>query len=180
MLTSSLIGKMEVIRNQFNNIVMRDGETIDSILDLNKPTNNMSSDKTNVVLLTNARVIHLVQDGSKTSTNFAVLESIDGVEVASEGKSYTHYVWGALSIIAAFTIWRIWQDSIASLISSALVLLMGSYLVFDHMTNSRTKHLIFKTRSFQFQCNLQYKKSDTDVYQFIDRFFDLRDIRPQS
>ena len=155
---------------------MRDGETIDSFLNLTDSGDNEQHENANVILLTNARVIYVILNGNETSTNFAALESIDGVEVTSEGKGYMPYVWGILGVIAAFMIWRVWENPIGSLISAILVVLMGSYLVFDHMTSSRTKQLIFKTRSFQFHCNLQYDKPDRDIYRFIDRLFHLREL----
>lgn len=165
---------MEENRPELADVTLMVGEAIDTTLSLTNGIGNGHAEDSDVVLLTDMRVIHLNGDGDNRQAVFVDLDTVDGVEITTERHGYGSYVWGILALVVAVMLWRIWDNALGSFAAAVLVALVGVYLVFDHIITPGAVRATFKTSSFEFQFGLRSDEAVRDIYPFVDRLFQLK------
>ncbi len=155
-----------------------EGEQIDTALDLRNGAAVDSGDSPEMILLTDRRVIHLAKSGRRRKAVFMSIKDIDAIEIDSEREGgYGALVWGALAVIVAVMLWRVWEQPFWSPIVAVAVALMGAYLVFDRLTSSVAMQATFRAGSSEMQCGLRGPQASQDIYALINRLSQLQDER---
>ncbi len=148
-----------------------EGERIESTLDLAGDEDRNHSD---VMLLTDSRVILINSRRRRSKTIFASIHDIDVVEVVFEQQGYGPYVWAGIAFIVAIALYGIIDNTIGSLVAAGVVALMGVYLIADHLLTPGRPTVAFKTTSSHLQFDLESDEVPEEVYAFINRLFQLR------
>jgi hypothetical protein len=154
------------------------GERIDTVLDLGNGAAVELGESPEMILLTDRRVIHLARNGGRRKAVFVSIKDIEAIEIDSERESGRGaLIWGALAVIVAVMLWRVWDQPFWSPVVAVAVALMGAYLVFDRLTSSVAMQATFWAGSSKMQCSLKGTQALQDVYALINRASQLQDER---
>ena len=139
---------------ELEDLTLIDGEQINTALHLTDDHSDGNSTATNVVLLTDKRVIHLNANGRTREVVFASLQDMDTVEIASERRGYGGFVWGALAFLVALLIWRVWDHPVGSVAVAVVIALMGVYLIVDQWLMAKILKATFNAGSSRLQLGI--------------------------
>ena len=173
-----LVAHVDLDRLGFAEFSLIEGERIDTALDLRNGAAVEFGKSPEMILLTDRRVIHLARNGGRQKAVFISIKDIDAIEIESERESgHGALVWGAVAMIVAVMLWRVWDQPFWSPVVAVAVALMGAYLVFDRLTSSVAMQATFRAGSSQMQCSLRGDQASQDVYALINRLSQLKDER---
>ena len=156
----------------FKEIGLIDGERVDSAL---SPTKDLGSDHdwdSNVVLLTNRRVIQLRTDSHSRKIVFLSILDVDSIEITTNREWHRALLWGAVSLFVAVMLWRTWDHEVGSAMAAVTVAIMGAYLVADRLWSAGIVRTRFITGSSQILCDLRGDRVLRDVHVFVNRLFE--------
>lgn len=159
---------------RFRELPLMDGEHVDSILNVSNVKNAGEDSGADVIVLTNKRIIQTGSDRRVQKVIFTSLKDVDTIEVTRHSKGYGGYVWGVLAVVASLGIWQVWDSTTWSPIIALAVLLVGVYLVVDHVITPRSNQAMFKTSASTLQCDIDKEENSVQVYTFINRLFQLK------
>ena len=165
---------VDLERLGFGDLSLIDGEQIDTALDLTNGRSGEDATASNVILLTDRRVIHLNTNGRTRGVVFASLQDMDTVEIASEGHGYSGFVWGGLAFVVAFFLWQVWDHPIGSALAAGVVALMGVYLIVDQWLTPGILRATFNAGPSKLQCGIGSEPASKELYGFINRLFQLK------
>ena len=151
-----------------------EGETIDTGLSLGDA--GAEDGPRQAVFLTDQRVIHLNNNGGSRSAVFVSLDDVDSVEVASQARGLGGYIWGALSLVAAFMLWQVWDSPTWSPLAGIAVILIGVYLVVDHMLLPKNVLIKIRAGATDVECGLKSEVNSEDTRAFVNRLFQLKNV----
>ena len=150
-----------------------DGEQVDSTL---SPSDRDSE----VVLLTNKRVIHLNGNSRDRLATFASLEDIDAVEIKAEPRGSSGLIWAALAFLVAIALYAAIDHPLGRIVAPIAVAVMGLYLVIDHVTARGRPLVVFSAGSSQVRCGLTTEQAADDIHGFVNRLFQLKEQNGRS
>jgi hypothetical protein len=165
---------VELERFGFTDVSLMKGERINFSLDLSEGDEDESSDKPEVVLLTDKRVIHLYGNGKRRKAIFASIEDINSVELSVEHDGRSTYMWAAVAFIVAISLFFAIDHTVGRVAAALAVGLMGIYLIVDHLMDPGTAQVIFKTGSSQLGFGLKNPQASSNVYPFINQLFQMK------
>ena len=141
-------------------------------------TDRSNDSNTNIVLLTDRRVIHIEGAGQNRRTSYAAIDDISAVQITRQSAGgYGAFVWAALAFFVSFALWRIIENQTLSYAAAAIVALLGIYLIVDRLL-ARSEHaLVFKAGSAEIQCALKRDAGNAEAETLITRLFELKDER---
>ena len=160
-------------------IVLMDGERIDSTL---HPDDEGDEDAngSDVIILTDRRIIHTHGADKRRKTVFAAIQDIDSVEVGTQSEGRGSYVWAGLAFIVAILLFFVIENSTGRVLAPVVVMIMGAYLIIDHLLAPRRRLVTFKAGLSQFDCSLESERASTDIYPFINRLYELKTEVPSD
>ena len=162
---------MELEKLGFGDVTMMDGERIVATLNLR----DGPGDGTDAIMLTDKRLIHLVEKGRNREAALVSLQDVSAVEINSERRGgYSGFIWGALALVAALLVWRVWDNPALSFLAALGVALMGVYLVVDQLLSPNTLRAVFRAGSHQLELSVDNAHESGDVYAFANRLFELK------
>lgn len=164
---------MEIAELGLRDVSLMEGERIDSALNLSDGSGEVSAADRNMILLTDRRVIRLEQGWRRRKAAYVSLQDIDAVEVTRD-RGYSPFVWGALALIVAVSIWQVWDHAVGSVVGPVVVVLMGAYLVADHWLSPGRLKAIFRAGSAQLSCGIGIDDTSSDVQSFVNRLFQVK------
>ena len=101
--------QIDLGQTAFEHVDLLDGERAETTLNLRDEPKRSRGAATDVLVLTDRRLIHLADDGRSRQAVFVWLADVIAVRVGTERPGgIGGYVWGALSIIAAILVWSVW------------------------------------------------------------------------
>ena len=132
--------------------------------------------KTNILLLTDRRVIHIDGAGQNRKTSYAAIDDISAVEITRQSAGgYGAFVWAALAFFVSAMLWRVIEHQTLSYAAAAIVTLMGIYLIVDRLLATGEHALIFKAGSAEIQCPLKRDAANDEAEALVTRLFELKE-----
>lgn len=156
----------------FKDVSLMEGEHVDSALRLG---DGRGAADTEVMLLTDRRVIHLQGNGRHQKAVFASIQEIEAVEITQEREGKGTFIWAALAFVVAVFLYFIIDHPIVRVIAAVVLALMGVYLIADQLMFPGSPLVIFKTGSSQLRCPLRGNHASDEVYPLINRLFQLKE-----
>jgi len=172
--------QIELGQTGFGDLNVFEGEQVDTTLSLrDEPSDEYDTD-TDVLVLTDQRLIHLVAKGRNREAIFVSLEDVFAVEVGTEHPGgYGGYIWGGVSFLVALLLWRVWNQPVLDLVAAGVVALMGVYLIWDHLMAPLVMHTTVRAGSSQLQMNIHQGIDPQRVYDFTNRLFEVKARGPK-
>ena len=158
---------LELEQFGFTDVSLMDGEHIDSALEL--------AGNPEVIVLTDRRIIHIRGDHRCRRAEFASIQDIDAVELGVEEEGHGAFIWAALAFIVAVPLYFVIDHSVGRVAAPLAAALLGVYLIADRQLAPGTPTVVFKAGSSQLRCDLRNQGSPHDVYDFINRLFEIKD-----
>ena len=161
----------------FRETGLMDGERIDSALSLTEGLGVDHAGDSDVILLTDRRIIQVHADSRSQKAVFLSIRGIDSIEITANREGYRAFLWGAVSLFVAVMLWRLWDHEVGSALGAVAVALMGAYLVVDRLMSAGNVRARFRAGSSQIQFDLRGDRASRDVYAFASRLFELKEER---
>ena len=149
-----------------------EGERIDSVL--NVRGENEGGKVSDLVLLTDRRVIHVQGNSRDRRAVFASVEDIEAVEIGSEREGGSGFIWAGLALLAAVLLYFVIDHSVGRIAGAAAVASLGVYLAAEQILTPRRSTALFKAGSSEIRCDLKGDLAKTEVYAFVNRLFQLK------
>ena len=175
--------QIDLGQTSFTDIDLLDGERAETTLSLSDDPKGKRRAATDVLVLTDRRLIHLLDDGRARQTVFVWLADIIAVRVGTERTGGVGgYVWGILSIIAAILVWRVWNQPVLDAVAAGVLLLMGAYLVWDRLNTPPLFQIAISAGGSQMTMNVHRSVPPELVQTFVNRLFETkaRKLRPDD
>ena len=158
---------------EFGDLTLMSDERVDSAFDLERGLAADGQDASEVILLTNKRVIHLNGHGERRRAVLVSLRNVDAVEITTEREGFGAFVWAGLAFVAAALVWVVWDSSLAP-IGALVVAAMGVYLIVDRTLSPGNAYAVFSTGSSQLRFGIGSSLPSKDIYDFVNRLFQLQ------
>lgn len=154
-------------------LALMDGEHVESSLNLNR---DGAGDR-DVLLLTDRRLIQIGAGSQQRSVSFMAVRDVDSASITTEPRGYGGYIWGVLSLFVAAMLWTIWDHPVGSVVAPIVVVLMGVYLVVDHVLSVGNLVAYFKAGSSVISVKLDEHVPSEELSAFLNRVFELKEGR---
>ena len=148
--------------------VLLDGESLVSIL----PSGGRRS---SVVLLTNRRVIGLSGKGRQREASYASIGNVSSVHLSYEQEGRGNLGWAVLGLVVAVLLFATIDNPIGKLVAPAAAAAISIYLIVDRFTVPGRRVLSFRTGASEVRCELPDRLDSSQVYEFVNRMYELRD-----
>jgi hypothetical protein len=173
--------QIDLEQTAFADVDLLDGERAETTLSLSDDPKRRRGAATDMLVLTDRRLIHLADDGRAREAVFIWLADIIAVRVGTERTGGVGgYVWGVLSIIAAILVWSIWDRPVLDVVAAGVLLLMGAYLVWDRLNTPPLFQMAVSAGGSQMSMNVHRSVSPELVYEFTNRLFETKARGPRS
>ena len=175
--------QIDMDRTPFADVDLLDGERAETTLSLSEEPRGRRRSATDALVLTDRRLIHLLDDGHSRQTVFIWLADIIAVRVGTERTGGVGgYIWGILSIIAAILVWSVWDRPVLDVVVAGVLLLMGAYLVWDRLNTPPLFQMAVSAGGSQMTMNVHRSVPPELVHAFTNRLFEAkaRGARPDD
>ena len=167
--------QIDLEQTAFADVDLLDGERAETTLSLSDDPKRRRGAATDMLVLTDRRLIHLADDGRAREAVFIWLADIIAVRVGTERTGGVGgYVWGILSIIAAILVWSIWDRPVLDVVAAGVLLLMGAYLVWDRLNTPPLFQMAISAGASQMSMNVHRSVPPELVYAFANRLFEAK------
>lgn len=164
---------METDRQGFGDLALMADERVDSVFDVENGLVSDGQDLSEVLLLTNRRVIHLNGRRDRRQAVFVSLLNVDAVEVTNQPQGYGAFVWAGLALLVAVGVWQAWDHPLKPL-AALLVVAMGVYLVVDRLLFPGNAYAVVNAGPSQLRLKINSASSSRDIYELVNRLFQLQ------
>ena len=173
--------QIDLGQTAFEHVDLLDGERAETTLNLRDEPKRRRDAATDVLVLTDRRLIHLADDGRSRQAVFVWLADVIAVRVGTERPGgIGGYVWGALSVIAAILVWSVWDQPVLDVAAACGVLAMGAYLVWERLSTPPIFQVAVSAGASQMTMNLHRSVPPERVYQFANRVFETKQRGPRA
>ena len=177
---SVLSQQIELGQTGFDDLNVIDGEQVDTTLSLRAEPKDEYDTDTDILVLTDRRLIHLIAKGRNREAVFVSLNDVFAVEVSTEHPGgYGGYIWGGVSFLVAILLWQVWNQPVLNVFASGIVGLMGVYLIWDHVMAPLVLQLTVRAGSSQLQMNVHESIDPQRIYDFSNRVFEVKTTSAQ-
>ena len=167
--------QIDMEQTAFTDVDLLEGERAETTLSLSDDPKGRGRAATDMLVLTDRRLIHLLDDGRAHQTVFIWLADIIAVRVGTERTGGVGgYVWGILSIIAAILVWSVWDRPVLDVVAAGVLLLMGAYLVWDRLNTPPLFQMAISAGGSQMTMNVHRSVDPELVYAFTNRLFETK------
>ena len=167
--------QIDLGQTSLTDVNLLEGERAETTLSLSDDPKGKRRASTDVLVLTDRRLIHLLDDGGTRQTVFVWLADIIAVRVGTERiGGVGGYIWGILSIIAAILVWSVWDRPVLDVVAAGALLLMGAYLVWDRLNTSPLFQMAISAGGSQMTMNVHRSVAPELVYAFTNRLFETK------
>ena len=154
-----------------NKLHIMDGERVEATLDLVASRDDHPV-RTDNLVLTNHRLIHVRSNGHRNQTFFISIQDITAVDILSERSlGFVGYAWGALALTVAVVVWQAWDNAIGSAIAGLVLAGMGVYIVVDRLRSPSRIYARFRAGDTELKYSVSGPTAITDIYEFVNKLF---------
>lgn len=173
--------QIDLDRTTFGDVGLLEGEQAETTLSLRDEPKGGRDGAIDMLVLTDRRLIHLVDDARTREAMFVSLADVFAVRVGTERPGRVGgYVWGLLSLIDAILVWMMWDQPVLDVIAAGIVLLMGAYLVWDHTRTPPVFQMSVGAGSSQMTMTVHRSVPLRRVYEFTNRVFEIKARGPRT
>ena len=163
---------VELEKLGFKDVDIIDGEHVQTMLNLRRESKDQYDSDSNVVILTDKRLIHLKATGRNRHAVFVSLNDVFAIEVTSEHPGgWGGYLWGGLAFLLALVVWQVWNRPVLDVAAAIVLVAVGVYLIIDHITSPLILNTVVRTGSSQLPLQADSSVSPQAVYQFVNHVF---------
>jgi hypothetical protein len=149
------------------------GERIESFLDLGG--GKIGTERlTEAIFLTDQRVIHFHKNKGVHKVVSLSLGEVNAAEVISRGRGYSGYLWWLMSFVAGIMLWQVWDAQPWSPLAAIGVMLVGSYLLIDHMLTSKNIRIVIHAGTSILDCSVLSEDNFDAMQEFVTQIFQLK------
>ncbi len=162
---------------EISDLELINDEHIESYLDLIDYGSQTDSIKTNLVILTNQRIIHTNQPTMDCNFNSAWIKEVDSIDIVSDRNIILGISWGILSFIVAILLLQAWNNVIAAAITSTAMVVIGIYMIIDRIFLANTYKVTIKSNTEKFLIKLTSIEAYEKMLSLVNRLFELKDSK---
>ena len=160
---------------EISDIELINDEHIESYIDLIGYGSQADSIKTNLVILTNQRIIHTNPPTAECEFNSVFIKEIDSIDIVSDKNIILGISWGILSFIVAILLLQAWNNVAAAVITSTAMVIIGIYMIVDRIFLANTYKATIKSNAKKFEINFTSIKTYEKMLSLVNRLFELKD-----
>jgi len=160
---------------EISDIELINDEHIESYIDLIGYGSQADSIKTNLVILTNQRIIHTNPPTAECEFNSVFIKEIDSIDIVSDKNIILGISWGILSFIVAILLLQAWNNVVAAVITSTAMVIIGIYMIVDRIFLANTYKATIKSNAKKFEINFTSIKTYEKMLILVNRLFELKD-----
>lgn len=176
----------------FDGLTFMDGERVETTLNLlgeteypkdgdvskaprRKWRKNPADAHTNLLVLTDRRLIHLVYNASERESAFVSLSAVSAVRMDARrpGRS-AGYVWGGISLLTAALLWAVWDQPVLDVVAAGVVVLMGLYIMLDYVMAPHAVRMTISAGLSQMTMGVHGSISTQRMNDFANRVFEAK------
>lgn len=161
---------MELTEFGFTGVNLMDGERVAFAIDSANHGGNRSSNHPEALLLTDSRVIHLRGKERQRRAVMAAVSDVEAVEITAHRRGYGAYLWAALALALSVMLFGTIENTGVKVASSVIVLLMGVYLIANHLTEPGRPAVVFRAGGSEIRWEFEDGER-TDVDAFVNRLY---------
>ena len=190
---NSVGGQLDFEGTAFEGFTFLEGERVETTLDLlrepedphggdgsatprsRRKRKKPSDANTNLLVLTDRRIIHLVDNSKGRESVFMSLPDVSAVRVEAQrpGRA-AGFVWGGISILAAALLWAVWDRPVLDAVAAGAVALMGLYIVWDYIMAPHVVQMIISAGSSQLAMGVHESISTQRMNGFANSVFEAK------
>jgi hypothetical protein len=168
-------GLLQLTEFGFPGMSLMSGERIEFAINTTDSSGRMESKNAEALLLTDSRIIHLKGPRKNHRAIMTAVQDVDSVEITSLSRGVGVYVWAALAFVLALILFVTIDNTVVRLVSSAIVLLMGVYLVVSEITEPKKPAAVFRAGPTEIRWEFRSDQHTDDVNQFINRLYQIKE-----
>lgn len=189
---NSVGGQLDFGGTAFEGFAFLEGEQVETTLDLlrepedphvgdasatprRRKRKKPSDANTSLIVLTDRRIIHLVDNSKGRESVFMSLSDVSAVRVESQrpGRA-AGFVWGGISLLAAALLWAVWDRPVLDAVAAGAVALMGLYIVLDYIMAPHVVQMIISAGSSQLAMGVHESISTQRMNGFANSVFEAK------
>ena len=189
---NSVGGQLDFGGTAFDGLTFMDGERVETTLNLlgeteypkdgdvskaprRKWRKNPADAHTNLLVLTDRRLIHLVYNASERESAFVSLSAVSAVRMDARrpGRS-AGYVWGGISLLTAALLWAVWDQPVLDVVAAGVVALMGLYIMLDYVMAPHAVRMTISAGLLQMTMGVHGSISTQRMNDFANRVFEAK------
>ena len=189
---NSVGGQLDFGETAFDGLAFMDGERVETTLNLlgeteypkdgdvskaprRKWRKNPVDAHTNLLVLTDRRLIHLVYNARERESAFVSLSAVSAVRMDARrpGRS-AGYVWGGISLLTAALLWAVWDQPVLDVVAAGVVALMGLYIMLDYVMAPHAVRMTISAGLSQMTMGVHGSISTQRMNDFANRVFEAK------
>lgn len=189
---NSVGGQLDFGGTAFEGFAFLEGERVETTLDLlrepeephvgdgsatprRRKRKKPSDANTSLIVLTDRRIIHLVDNSKGRESVFMSLSDVSAVRVEAQrpGRA-AGFVWGGISLLAAALLWAVWDRPVLDAVAAGVVALMGLYIVLDYIMAPHVVQMIISAGSSQLAMGVHESISTQRMNGFANSVFEAK------
>ena len=189
---NSVGGQLDFGGTAFDGLTFMDGERVETTLNLlgeteypkdgdvskaprRKWRKNPADAHTNLLVLTDRRLIHLVYNARERESAFVSLSAVSAVRMDARrpGRS-AGYVWGGISLLTAALLWAVWDQPVLDVVAAGVVALMGLYIMLDYVMAPHAVRMTISAGLSQMTMGVHGSISTQRMNDFANRVFEAK------
>ena len=189
---NSVGGQLDFGETAFDGLAFMDGEQVETTLNLLGETEypkdgdvskaprrkwgkNPADAHTNLLVLTDRRLLHLVYNASERKSAFVSLSAVSAVRMDARrpGRS-AGYVWGGISLLTAALLWAVWDQPVLDVVAAGVVALMGLYIMLDYVMAPHAVRMTISAGLSQMTMGVHGSISTQRMNDFANRVFEAK------
>ena len=189
---NSVGGQLDFGGTAFDGLTFMDGERVETTLNLlgeteypkdgdvskaprRKWKKNPADAHTNLLVLTDRRLIHLVYNARERESAFVSLSAVSAVRMDARrpGRS-AGYVWGGISLLTAALLWAVWDQPVLDVVAAGVVALMGLYIMLDYVMAPHAVRMTISAGLSQMTMGVHGSISTQRMNDFANRVFEAK------
>lgn len=166
---------MELTEFGFGGVTLMDGERVAFGIHTLDSAGRPTSKRPEALLLTDSRIIHLSGNEKQRRAVIAAVNDVEAVEIMANRQGYSAYLWAALAVGLSLVLFGTIENVGVKLASSAIVLLMGVYLVISQLTEPGKPMVVFRAGGSEIRWEFENEENSDDVNAFINRLYQIKE-----
>ena len=189
---NSVGGQLDFGETAFDGLAFMDGERVETTLNLLGETEypkdgdvskaprrkwgkNPADAHTNLLVLTDRRLIHLVYNASERKSAFVSLSAVSAVRMdARRPGRAAGFVWGGISLLTAALLWAVWAQPVLDVVAAGVVALMGLYIMLDYVMAPHAVQMTISAGLSQMTMGVHGSISTQRMNDFANRVFEAK------
>ena len=168
-------GDAGLSRFGFDDLSLMYGERVEMSLDLAEDT--LDSAGTDVLLLTDRRLMHLNGSRKNRMASMASVQDILMTVISTEKEGIGAFIWAGLSFFVGIMLWQVVNHPLGSAAAGIVLAMMGIYPIYDRLTAPGRNILVFKASGGEMKVQVRNEEALSQVDNFIHRIYELKEER---